>query len=313
MWTVEIALRGAGGEPVDLRRTIYSHGVADLPPMRATADARLLETTLAPDGYRPRTVRIHAGRRGYAAVDVVGPLPGPNVQEAVVACVRHVLSLDQDLSPFYARAAEDPALSWAAAGAGRMIRSPTVFEDVVKTICTTNVAWSATVKMVSALVANLGRPAPGAPPSGWEGRAFPSAEAMAARPERFYRDVVRAGYRALYLRDLARMVAGGEVDLEQLGHTGPGAPSDDEAYESLLALPGIGPYAAAHVLMVLGRHSRLVLDSWTRPTYAKLVSRKAVGDDAIRRRFRRYGPYAGLAFWLFLTRGWVSDEHPLPG
>ncbi len=313
MWSAEIPLRGAGGEPVDLRRTIYSHGVADLPPMRATADARLLEATLGPNGYRPRTVRIHAGRRGFAAVDVVGPRPGPNVQEAVVACVRLVLSLDQDLSPFYARAAEDPALSWAAAGAGRMIRSPTVFEDVVKTICTTNVAWSATVKMVSALVANLGRPAPGAPPGGWEGRAFPSAETMAARPERFYRDVVRAGYRAPYLRNLARMVARGEVDLEPLGRTGPGAPSDHEAYERLLALPGIGPYAAAHVLMVLGRHSRLVLDSWTRPTYAKLVGRKTVADDAIRRRFRRYGPYAGLAFWLFLTRGWVTDEHPLPG
>jgi N-glycosylase/DNA lyase len=312
MWSAEIPLRGAGGEPVDLRRTIYSHGVADLPPMRATPDARMLEATLAPNGYRPRTVRIRAGRRGFAAVDVVGPRPGPNVQEAIVACVRHVLSLDQDLSPFYALAAADPALAWAASGAGRMIRSPTVFEDVVKTICTTNVAWSATVKMVSALVANLGEPAPGAPPNGWEGRAFPTPAAMAARTERFYREVVRAGYRAAYLWDLALMVANGHVDLEPLGRSGSGALSDDDAYERLLTLPGIGPYAAAHVLMVLGRHSKLVLDSWTRPTYAKLVGKKAVADDSIRRRFRRYGPYAGLAFWLFLTRGWVTDDHPLP-
>src|SRR5262245_20282282 len=145
MWTTEIPLRGAGGEPVDLRRTIYSHGVAELPPMRATPDARMLEVTLTPDGSRPRTIRIHPGRRGRAALDVVGRAPGRAAQEAIVRCVRHVLSLDQDLAPFYARAAEDPALAWAAAGAGRMIRSPTVFEDVVKTICTTNVAWSATV------------------------------------------------------------------------------------------------------------------------------------------------------------------------
>jgi 3-methyladenine DNA glycosylase/8-oxoguanine DNA glycosylase len=33
------------------------------------------------------------------------------------------------------------------------------FEDVVKTICTTNVAWSATVRMVNALVDNLGEAA----------------------------------------------------------------------------------------------------------------------------------------------------------
>jgi hypothetical protein len=60
-------------------------------------------------------------------------------------------------------------------------------------------------------------------------------------------------------------------------------------------------------MMTLGRYHRLILDSWTRPTYAKLVGRKAVKDVAIERRFRRYGRYAGLAFWLFLTRDWVQD------
>ena len=31
-WSAELQLVGAGGEPVDLRRTLVSHGVADLPP-----------------------------------------------------------------------------------------------------------------------------------------------------------------------------------------------------------------------------------------------------------------------------------------
>jgi 3-methyladenine DNA glycosylase/8-oxoguanine DNA glycosylase len=76
----------------------------------------------------------------------------------------------------------------------------------------------------------------------------------------------------------------------------------------LLALLGVGPYAAAHVMLTsLGRYSRLVLDSWTRPTYAKLAGRKA-SDKTIERKFRRYGDFAGLAFWLLLTRGWVPDE-----
>jgi 3-methyladenine DNA glycosylase/8-oxoguanine DNA glycosylase len=75
----------------------------------------------------------------------------------------------------------------------------------------------------------------------------------------------------------------------------------------LLALPGVGPYAAAHVMMLLGRHSRLILDSWTRPTYAALNGRKAL-DRQIERRFKRYGHYAGLAFWLLLTRDWVKES-----
>ncbi len=60
-------------------------------------------------------------------------------------------------------------------------------------------------------------------------------------------------------------------------------------------------------MMTLGRYHRLILDSWTRPTYARLTGRKSVTDRAIERRFRRYGPFAGLAFWLILTRDWVEE------
>ena len=59
-------------------------------------------------------------------------------------------------------------------------------------------------------------------------------------------------------------------------------------------------------MMLLGRYSRLVLDSWTRPTYARLHGK--AGDRVIERRFRRYGPFAGLAFWLYLTRDWVEES-----
>jgi hypothetical protein len=51
-----------------------------------------------------------------------------------------------------------------------------------------------------------------------------------------------------------------------------------------------------------------VLDSWTRPKYARLAGKKKVADSTIIRRFRGYGSYAGLAFWLFLTRDWVPDS-----
>jgi N-glycosylase/DNA lyase len=87
---------------------------------------------------------------------------------------------------------------------------------------------------------------------------------------------------------------------------------DDEVAARLLALPGVGPYAAAHVMMLLGRYSRLVLDSWTRPKYARLRGGRAVKDATIVRRFRRYGRYAGLAFWLYLTRDWVQEGEPPP-
>jgi len=302
--TLTLPLTGPGGEPVDLRRTLRSHGVASLWPLRVSDDHTTLTATLAPRRGRPRVVEVSTGGDGAATVRIRGRAPAPSVVADLLAALRHVLRLDEDLSEFYALVADDPDLAWAASGAGRMVRAPTVFEDVVKTICTTNCAWSATERMVSALVAHLGAPAPGAPPDGPAGRAFPTPRAMAAAEEAFYTDVVRAGYRGRYLRELARAVDSGEVDLEALAAPGR---DDEEVEAALLALPGVGPYAAAHVMMMLGRYSRLILDSWTRPTYARLVGRDHVSDAEILDRFAPYGRWAGLAFWLRLTRGWVDD------
>src|SRR4029453_15265701 len=140
---------------------------------------------------------------------------------APLARVAHVLRLDEDLSGFYERVREDPDLSWGAAGAGGLMRSETVFEDVVKTIATTNCAWSATVRMVGAVVEHLGDPAIEVEPRGPYGRAFPTPEAMAAASDDFYKDVVRAGYRGPYFRSLAESVASGELDLEELDRASP--------------------------------------------------------------------------------------------
>ncbi len=300
-------MSGPGGEPVDLWRTLTSHGFSELSPMRLDEAARSLELTLRVPRGRPRRVLIDARprRSGRARVRILGRAAGAATEAAVAAGVRRVLRLDQDLSGFYAALAGDPDLAWAATGAGRMIQSPTVFEDVVKTVCTTNCAWSATRRMVDALVTHLGEPATSG--DGPLTNAFPTPAAMAAAPERFYRRTARAGYRGAYLRSLARMVDRGDLDLERLAGSPAGELPDDEMEQELLALPGVGPYAAAHIMMTVGRHSRLILDSWSRPAYTRLAGRRTPASDVqISRRFRRYGEFAGLAFWLFVTRDWVD-------
>ena len=296
--TLSIPLVGPGGEPVSFARTINSHGVADLPP--AAVGEGTYTTTVAVPGGRPRTIEIAEDLPGVAAVTVHGPRVGVRTAAAVERAARHMLNLDEDLSGFYALAADDPDLDWVTTGAGRMLRPPTVYETVVKSICTTNTAWSGTIRMVTALVEQLGEPA-----AGGGARAFPTPDAMAAQTDAFYRDEVRAGYRGPYLRAVAAGVAEGSIDLEPLA--GDHMLTDEAVEERLLALPGVGPYAAAHTMMLLGRHSRLILDSWTRPTYARITGRKPVKDTTIVRRFRRYGPYAGLAFWLLLTQSWVTE------
>jgi 3-methyladenine DNA glycosylase/8-oxoguanine DNA glycosylase len=285
----ELPLRGGGGEPVSFARTVHSHGCARLPPA-------VVES--APLRYRrrlrlgKRVIEIELGeRRGKMIARCASALRPAESQRVVEAIVR-MFRLRDDLTPFYALIAGDETLGWAAQGAGRILASPSVFEDTIKTICTTNCAWSGTIRMTRAL-SELG-----------DG-AFPEPARLAETPEAWFRETARMGYRGAYVRAIARAVAGGELELEALRDA---RRYDDERVEELLlGLPGIGPYGAAHVMQLVGRHGRLVLDSWTRPTYRRLAGKKRAADSTIRRAFSRYGKYAGLAFWLYLTRGWVEE------
>lgn len=224
-------------------------------------------------------------------VDVAGR-PSTAEMAKIEAIARRVFRLDDDLSEFYARLAGDPLLEWARCGAGRMLASTSVFEDVVRTICTTNCAWSATQRMIGALV-TLG------------GGAFPSPQQLAKTPGRWFADVARMGYRGPYVREIARRVASGDLDLERLLRRS--GLDSDEVETELLALPGVGPYAAAHIMQLLGYGERLILDSWTRPTYLRTMKKKQANDSTIRRTFAKYGQFAGLAFWLYLTSHWHGD------
>lgn len=292
MIVAQLPLRGAGGEPISFARTIYSHGCAELAPASIQTEPLRYCRALRAGG---RIVDVVLSEKNKNVLVETGARLGRGAAAEVERIVSRMFRLDDDLSGFYCAVAGDERLEWAATGAGRMLASPTVFEDVVKTICTTNCTWSSTIRMTRALC-ELG-----------EG-AFPEPEVLARTPNRWYASVAKMGYRGPYVRQIAADVAAGHLDLEAL--MARGVRSDDVVEAALLELPGIGPYAAAHVMQIAGRHRRLVLDSWTRPTYVRLAQRRSASDTTIRRAFARYGEYAGLAFWLFLTRSWVAEPEP---
>jgi 3-methyladenine DNA glycosylase/8-oxoguanine DNA glycosylase len=122
-WSAELELKGAGGEPVDLWRTLTSHGVADLLPNVIDENARTLETTLALPRDRARTIRIREGRRGLALVEGEGISAADG--RTLVFAARHLLRLDADLSGFYDAAREDPDLAWASIGSAARRSSKT--------------------------------------------------------------------------------------------------------------------------------------------------------------------------------------------
>ena len=141
-------------------------------------------------------------------------------------------------------------------------------------------------------------------------KAFPTADRLAESSPQFLQQELGVGYRAQHIFDIAYKVASGDLDLEALRPGIPAAISDIEAYTRLLALPGIGPYAAANTMLLMGRYSQPILDSWSRPAYAKVIG-KQKNDQAIKRGLARFGPYAGLAFWLMITRNRLNPTPPL--
>jgi 3-methyladenine DNA glycosylase/8-oxoguanine DNA glycosylase len=249
-----------------------------------------------------RVERLDSGRvvemciqeaTGGVSVEVDGQLSGAERDE--VACkVGWMLGLGQDFSPFYALAQKEPKLAHVPERAqGRLLRSPTLFEDTVKTILTTNTSWAGTIRMVEALVSQFGAPLPADPTR----RAFPTSDQLAATDAETLRSGARLGYRAPYVLELARSVASGALDLESLKTAG--LPTV-QLRKQLLAIKGVGAYAMANLLMLLGRYDFIPVDSWA----LKMVSHEWHGGEPVGRAeveaaFERWGEWKGLAYWFW--------------
>jgi N-glycosylase/DNA lyase len=279
------------------KRTVISHGWCELLPFRLDREKWALSRTLDLKEGKPVTVTITATSRALK-IKPSRRLSQAAVQK-VVADVRHMLRLDEEMAQFYRMIADDGDFNWIPRqGAGRLLRSPTVFEDLVKMICTTNCSWSLTEKMVTGLVENLGRESKNGD------RTFPTPEAMALMPERFYVNEVRAGYRAPYLKELADQVASGALDVEGWLRS---PLSTVDLLKEMRIVKGVGPYAAENLLKLLGRYDGLALDSWTRAKFFTVRNggRKTT-DKKIARYYSRFKEWQGLALWCDMTRDWLK-------
>jgi N-glycosylase/DNA lyase len=281
------------------KRTIISHGWCELLPFEIDRSGWVLTRTLDLREGTPVTVFITTTKRALRIR--TSHRLGKVAAEKVCRDVRHMLRLDDNLAPFYQAMKADPDFEWVSdQGAGRLLRSPTVFEDLVKMICTTNCSWALTDKMVTGLVQNLGRET-------HDGRrTFPTPEAMALMPSKFYVNEVRAGYRANYLKELADRVAEGSLNVEEwLTSALPTA----ELIKKMKRVKGVGDYAAENVLKLVGRYDGLALDSWTRTKFFKVRNngRKAT-DKKIARYYSGFKEWRGLALWCDMTRDWLDPD-----
>lgn len=282
-----------------LDTAVRGHGWYDLLPFRWIPETRSLAYVFQSANGKRASAGTISDAGGHLKVTVESAAPG---REKIERDVRHILRMDEEMGEFYKVAENVAGTQWVTAiGAGRLLRSASVFEDMVKTMCTTNCSWALTRKMVENLVAKLGTPA------GRNAKAFPTAEAMASVDEGFYRTEIKAGYRSPFFLELARKVAGGEIDPESFLHSD--LPTT-ELRKEIKNIKGFGDYAADNLLKLLGRYDGLALDSWLRSRYYDKHNRsKVCPDEKILKHYGKFGEWQGLMIWCDMTEDWFSKTN----
>jgi 3-methyladenine DNA glycosylase/8-oxoguanine DNA glycosylase len=281
----------AARKPFNFLSVVNSHGWRQLAPFAFDEDSNTLAYVLRLSNARVVELKFADDKGGMIVkTDKLNKAE----QKEVLDAVTWMFGLDLDFSDFYAASRLEPKLARAKKQAlGRMLRSPTLFEDVIKTIFTTNTLWGATKNMTRKLVDEFGSSLNETPQS----KAFPTPEAIAASDPAYIQEKIRVGYRAPAIHDLAVRVASGIYDLEALKTS---SLPTLELRKELMTIKGVGPYAAANLLLILGRSDFIPIDSWA----LKLVSHewykgKSITAKEVEKRFEKWGAYQGLAFWFW--------------
>jgi 3-methyladenine DNA glycosylase/8-oxoguanine DNA glycosylase len=284
-------------------KTVNSHGWCSLPPFSIDKDRKVLDCILpvskksailcsvsSPDS----TLRVR-----FESKYPILPEQRSVARKQLIQCFR----LDEDLADFYREARRHKHYRWIPTmRVGRLLRAPTVFEDVVKMICTTNCSWALTENMVANLTTKLGTPL------GPSRRSFPTPETIASVNESFLRKQIKLGYRSPYVLELARCIADGKLDIESWRSS---PLTTGALYAEALTVKGMGAYAAGNIMRLLGRYDYLALDSWVRKKFSELHNNgRTVSDATIERHYKPFGKWKGLFFWLEMTEYWYTKDFP---
>ncbi|MGZ8868746.1 MAG: DNA-3-methyladenine glycosylase family protein [Thermoanaerobaculia bacterium] len=294
-------MRIAAPAGFSFQHTVESHGWYLLAPFRWSRTEQVLRR---PEFLDEQVVDLEVRcRRG--SIEVTASSTGIDTSLLRERMVR-MLQLDVDTAEFAEIARESAAHAWVAeVGFGRLLCGTTLFEDAVKIIATTNTTWRQTVRMVELLVDKCGVKTK----SGYA--AFPSPAGVARFSiDELQRDC-RLGYRAKSIHSLATGIASGAIDLAQISDA---SQTTEGLFSSYRTLPGIGPYGAAHLLAMDGRHDFIAVDSefrrFVRETYHR--GRK-VSDAAMLRRYSKWGRWKYLAYWSELWKSVAERLQPKSG
>jgi 3-methyladenine DNA glycosylase/8-oxoguanine DNA glycosylase len=290
-----------------LARDVCSYGYFLLRPNYWDVRSRAFSAVLTlGNGASPRAVAAHITQRarGDSLKIMLSRTLSAGERGVLRERVVRMLRLDEGASTIAQYHEMDERQR--GSGRGRLFRSPTLFEDVIKTVTSCNVTWPSTVHMNLRLCEVLGSPVS----IGKEKRhAFPTAARVAKTLPTTLRARCRVGYRDVRIVELARLFetkpAHGGIDQEYLESPDT---ADQSVFEYLVELPGIGPYAAANIMQLLGRYTRLPLDSESLRHGKKVLEMKGTDASILKKMSKRFAPLGEHAFRAYWFELWEYYE-----
>jgi 3-methyladenine DNA glycosylase/8-oxoguanine DNA glycosylase len=284
----------------DLKAAVCSYGYFVLAPNRWDTEShtftrplhgknnRQVLVTISQHPSNKRTLRLACDKR----LETTERAP-------IKAQVTRMLRIDEDMAPWFKLHPVARRRKF-----GRLFRSPTLFEDIVKTITGCNVTWTNTIRMNKLLCDKVGTRG-----------AFPSPRQLAAVTPAWLKANCKVGYRAERIVRLARDTVAGRIDMAWFEK--PGLTSE-EVYKALLKIHGLGPFAAANICQLLGHYDRLAIDTETYRHFSQTYGVKRPKDPSalhprIEKHYASYAPYQFLAYWFELWCGYeAANGKPAP-
>lgn len=266
----------------DLSMTCHSHGWKNLNPFEWNdTDQSLSYATYLEDIPVDIKVRQFDGQI-HVDIDSLGQLAESLEREAREVVTRS-LSLDVDTSDLLQisdRVGDDYA-EIIKKGAGRLLRSSTLWEDAAKTLFTTNCTWALTKQMCNAVCSDRFS---NQTPSGIY--PFPGPGVIARFSADQIQDLMPIGYRAEYLIGLAKLF----VEDPTLQGIESKKFSYKEADKLVRGIRGFGDYATAHLLIMSGYFNEVPVDTVV-VAYLKENHRVRKPHSFINRTYRKWGEY----------------------
>jgi hypothetical protein len=278
------------------RATMGSHGWFDLLPFALSPTLYEVQYAASSGGGTVSVTLRAKGKR--LLVDV-----HKETKASAAAFAAQILGLPWDLAYFHTEIADEADLSWITGGGhGRMLRSATLFEDLVKALITTNTTWKRTKRMYDELVKHLGantRPSPN----------LPHPSDIVGVGEHTIQGLFDWGHRARSVLAIAqRALEDPDSFLSEIWTA-----LNPSAFPSLIVgCRGRGPVSANYLCCIYGRCPGLAVEAYARRRLRGLWGGSHfTTEKRLRQMQLSHRNRAPLILWLPITRHWNDSIRPL--